>query len=131
MKNLIASVSFVAALLANAAFADQCAYLTKEQALAFASQVSVGQSVYHLCEPCGGSTEDGSVQVSKVESIGVAQVGSSSNYEVVINGKAVDLAYIYKKTATLANNNSVLVNAALLVSCATSGVTASFRNLGQ
>lgn len=38
-------------LLAIPALADQCAYITKEQALIAVSRLNVGQTIYKLCEP--------------------------------------------------------------------------------
>jgi len=38
---------------ALSAFADQCAYITQEQAIDAISRLSLEQNIYFLCEPCG------------------------------------------------------------------------------
>jgi hypothetical protein len=126
MKSLLFLVPCVAILYNSVAYADQCAYVTKEQAASFAKLVTIGETLYHLCEPCGDSTETNSEKKIEVTSVGYRAAGYMDYYEVVINGQAVDLAYIYKETARLDKKNKVLVNAALLVACQTSGVTSHY-----
>ncbi len=119
----------LALTVGTTALADQCAYVKKAQAESFAKSVSVGETLYELCELCGQSTETGTPKALNVTSIGYTPVAGTDYFEVQVNGRGIDLAYTYKKTAELERNNIVLVNAALLVACPTQGVTPSFVTL--
>lgn len=126
MKNVITSA--IVLCLSGAAFADQCAYVSQEQAESFARMISIGDTVYHLCEPCGDSTETQSEEAIKVESIAIESVGGDQA-EVLINGRGMDLAYLYLVTAELGSNNIVLTNGASVVACPASGVTPHYVTL--
>lgn len=78
-------------LTARPAAADQCAYVSKAQALLAASRLNVGQILYELCEPCGEVLP----KATKINSISVGTVDNGDYWEVSVNGRGIDLAYSY------------------------------------
>ena len=96
------------------ALADQCAYVTEQQAQDAAKLVRIGDKVTQYCEPCG----DGSKVTETVSSVGYASVNYMQFFGLTINGKPVDLAYTYLRTST-----AVDANMAYLVGCPASGVS--------
>lgn len=111
MKSLI--VTTLLLLLSSAAFADQCAYITKTQAEKAVKVLIETQTVQSLCEPCGESK----ALTVQVNSIGLRKAGYQSYSEVVINDKGIDLAYTYINGLNLAK----------LVGCPTQGVSFSLK----
>ena len=109
MKFLVAAllVSFSAAALA-----DQCAYNTRAHATNALEFIRRGQTIAHKCEPCGDTT----IRTERVRSVNVKKRGQYA--EVVVNGKGVDLAYVY----TLVNGRTYY-NVAGLVGCEATGVS--------
>ena len=73
------------------ALADQCSLVSKETAKVAVRTLMDASSVSFLCEPCG-DTEATSL---KAESIGLKKSSVEDYYEVVVDGKTVDLAYTY------------------------------------
>jgi hypothetical protein len=95
----ILSASLVLAVTATAstASADQCAYITKDQA-ATAARIVRDLNKYvvaYFCKPCG----DKETKKDAVKTIEVKRVDSQyldgEYYELQINGEGVDLAYTY------------------------------------
>ena len=62
MKNITSLLSILSctlgycAVLCFPALADQCSYVTKEQAIRAISRLNLNQTIYKLCEPCGEKT---------------------------------------------------------------------------
>jgi hypothetical protein len=78
-------------LIAATAWADQAAYISKDQAEEALKLVPLGGTIRHYCEPCGDTawTEEAVSEKS------VRHTGYESYYEVLVNGEGVDLAYVY------------------------------------
>ena len=91
MKKITISI-FILAILAITILADQAAYITKEQAQKAAAFLKDKKQIRHYCNPCddkGDRVED----ISTVEAVEVKE--SKPYWEVLVNGKGIDLAYVY------------------------------------
>jgi hypothetical protein len=91
MKKLIISL-FILAISAISILADQAAYITQAQAQKAAAFLKDKKQIRHYCNPCddkGDRVED----ISTVEAVAVTD--SKPYWEVLVNGKGVDLAYVY------------------------------------
>jgi hypothetical protein len=91
MKKLIISL-VILAISAISILADQAAYITKEQAQKAAAFLKDKKQIRHYCAPCddkGDKVED----ISTVEAVAVES--SKPYWEVLVNGKGIDLAYVY------------------------------------
>ena len=95
MKALMALV-----LLSVAApvFADQCAYVTKQQAKKAVIALLNAKEIHELCEPCGETT----AKKVTLKSISMAPTGYEGTYEVSVNGKGIDAAYTFVNRSNLA-----------------------------
>jgi len=95
MKRVIIAIFF--AFVANFSFADQLAYISKEEAMLAAEIIQDARVVYNYCGCCDGSKP---VKL-KVDKIVVRYTGYESFYEVIIISKgkeyALDLAYAWIK----------------------------------
>jgi hypothetical protein len=109
MKNVV--ISIVMVLASSISLADQCAYISKEQAIEAVQILSKTNSVQILCELCG----DTEATTLDVKTFGMRSAGYQNYSEVVINDLGIDLAYTYVNG----------VNLALLVKCPTQGVRPS------
>ena len=92
MKLKLALFAIILAIFTTTALADQAAYITKEQAEKAAAFLKDKKQIRHYCNPCddkGDRVED----ISTVEAVAVAD--SKPYWEVLVNGKGVDLAYVY------------------------------------
>jgi hypothetical protein len=78
-------------LLPTAAFADQCALVSKAQAVAALNNLRVGQTIYRLCEPCGERTPKPMV----IRSLAITSSSTPDSWSVRVNGEEIDLAYVY------------------------------------
>jgi hypothetical protein len=119
-------ILLVFSLLPSLVVADQCAYISKAEAVKAATYVSVGQTIAHFCEPCGDK-KFSNVQPSEVRSTELVRIDPASSHldqtywELRLNGKGVDLAYIYVK-----RSNARYMNLAKLAGCAATDVSSSF-----
>lgn len=87
-------LSILTLLLSVAAYADQAAYVEKEVATRAVSILKGVTKIAHLCEPCreaNPSVED----IKQVDMTGP----SDGLWSVRVNGKGVDLAYVFYPTA--------------------------------
>ena len=113
-------------LLPSFVWADQCAYTSKAEAVKSATYVSVGQTIVHFCEPCGDK-HFAKAKPEEVRNTELARIDPASSHldqtywELRLNGKGVDLAYIYVK-----RSNARYMNLAKLAGCPASDVSASF-----
>jgi hypothetical protein len=73
------------------ALADQCAYISKEQALAAVSRLSLNQTIYEYCQPCG----DCRPKFFPIEVLSTGTTSYEDFWEVRVNGSNVDLAYTF------------------------------------
>lgn len=114
-KVVVLGIGFTLAL-SSAAFADQCAYITKQQAIAAVSRLEKGQTIYKLCEPCGEKVP----QAVKINSVSAGTVGYENYWGVEVNEQNIDLAYTYINTN---NNKDRKVNLATLARCPAQNVS--------
>lgn len=88
--------------------ADQCALISREQAMNAAALLLKGSQIVVFCEPCGegqpGPTET-------VSSVSVAS-GPQDYWEVTVNGTSRDIAYLYLKA-----KDGSFQNLAMLAGC--------------
>lgn len=114
-KVVVLGIGFTLAL-GSAAFADQCAYITKQQAIAAVSRLEKGQTIYKLCEPCGEKVP----QAVNINSVSAGTVGYENYWGVKVNEQNIDLAYTYINTS---NNKDRKVNLATLARCPAQNVS--------
>jgi hypothetical protein len=106
-------------LLSQLASADQCAWVTKDQAKDALKLIDSQKTLYSYCQPCG---EDAPQQIRSMSAV-IAPQGNSY-YSIKLNDgmkseKEIDLAYTYIKTG-----KNTLTNVAAMVGCPTQGVDA-------
>ena len=101
--------------LAQAAYADQCSYVTKPQAIAAFNNLELGQTIYEFCELCGDRTP----QPVQVTSLAVSNTPGAGYWQVLVNNQNIDLAYTYIPY----NDKHQKVNLALVANCPADGFT--------
>jgi hypothetical protein len=74
--------------------ADQAWYLTQAEAQKAVALLKNQKQIKHFCAPCG----DKAVETENIEDLTLSPVGSFDDWEVKINGKGIDLAYVYFQT---------------------------------
>lgn len=79
------------ATLAIPAFADQAAWVSRTEAARALEILAKSESIKHYCAPC----DDKSVRSETIESIGLYKVDGENYWEIRVNGKGIDLAYVY------------------------------------
>ncbi len=92
MKLKLTLFAIILTLFTITALADQAAYITQAQAQKAAAFLKDKKQIRHYCKPCddkGDRVED----ISTVEAVAVAD--SKPYWEVLVNGKGIDLAYVY------------------------------------
>lgn len=114
----VVSLGFGFTLVGSAVYADQCAYTSKQQAIAAVSRLEEGQTIYQLCEPCGDTIP----KALKINAVSAGTVGYQSYWGVQVNNSNIDLAYTYIDDN---NNKNRKVNLANLASCPASDVSSS------
>ena len=115
MKNFWAILSLMS-ILSTSAMADQCEWISGEQARAAISQLRLGKKFISYCEPCGNA--QGPAQV--ITSFDVSLVDDGKYHAVWINGKTVDLAYVFIQT-----NGNIYKNLSDLANCPAEEVSES------
>lgn len=118
MRILFAVTFAVAASLPAAALADQCAWMTKDQAREATHFAEKGLKFVDLCEPCGDVLEK--VSVSTIESASARQTADGVHEELMINGEAKDVAYVFVESVA---GSGEFENLASLAKCDTSDVS--------
>lgn len=113
-------------LTSVSALADQCSFVTLNQALGAADLIDSGDYVMSYCEPCGDTQGD----VFQVESVDFQMVNSEfvepgQYYQLLINGKTYDLAYLFLETKPqyADDDYSVYTNVSKLVDCSSEDVS--------
>jgi hypothetical protein len=71
--------------------ADQCAYISKEQALRAIEHLEPGKQIYKFCELCG----DKRPQPVLINNVSLTNVPGMKFWEIKVNGRGIDLAYTY------------------------------------
>jgi hypothetical protein len=104
------------------AWADQCIWMSEQQARAAAAYVHVGDRVSDFCEGCGETTPGAPRIVRRVEVRPVARAEGFS--ELDINGTAVDLAYLFVESK---QRPGTFDNLGKLSGCPVQGVSASIQ----
>ncbi|NOQ36699.1 MAG: hypothetical protein GQ569_12535 [Methylococcaceae bacterium] len=94
MKNIFFIISLCVALLPALAQADQAAYISKDKADIAANILQSTSAIRHYCQPCGDKqwTEE------SINSVKSEHTGYENYWQVLINGKGIDLAYVYLET---------------------------------
>ena len=96
-------------MLCLPALADQCSYITKEQALSAISRLNLNQIIYLLCEPCGETVP----KLTVIKSLSAETVNYEKYWQVKVNNRGIDLAYVFVDSG-IENN---LVNLAAISNC--------------
>lgn len=73
------------------AFADQAAYVTKNEAERAVALLKEKTQIKHYCEPC----DDKSIRTEEIETLEAVPTGYQETWEVKVNGEGIDLAYVY------------------------------------
>jgi hypothetical protein len=125
MRNLVVAVAaIVIPLLATDARADQCAWVSGEVAQRAKEALRPGKRVIDYCEPCKGKHR-GTRRPKKIAKVEVKVIKSRHTaevfHEVVVNGRGVDLAYLFLESPT----SSQFDNVALKVGCPARDVSAT------
>ena len=107
-------------LLAETARADQCAWIDEAAALKAQSIVKRSSQFIEFCEPCGDKAP-GAPQLAKTVEVNAA---GDQYQEVSINGKPIDLAYVFVNTS---GRDARFENLAKLAGCPATGVSASLE----
>lgn len=93
LKKLVA-ILMLGLMSSVAVFADQAAYISKEQAEKTADFLKDKTQIKHFCAPC----DDQSVSPEYIATVEAVPTDSEDYWEVKINGEGIDLAYIYFQT---------------------------------
>ena len=111
-----------------AAHADQCQLIPKQQALAAMNRLEPGQRIYSLCELCGERLP----QPIVIKTIELKHDLDSKLWEIKINDRGIDLAYIYVNAIDLNNDrdkpdrnrsSSSQINLSIVAKCPAKGFT--------
>ncbi|MCL2268542.1 MAG: hypothetical protein FWC23_05085 [Chitinispirillia bacterium] len=117
MKNRVLSLAAAGCLLiTGAAWADQCAWINEVQAARAQAILAERPMVLEHCEPCA---EKGAGTPYAVDTVGVTTPGEGYR-EISINGKNIDLAYIFVRVSPGRYDNF-----AFLVGCEATDVSES------
>jgi hypothetical protein len=113
-------------LSAIPASADQCLLIPKQQAIAAMSRLEPGQTIYSLCELCG----ERKPQPIKIKTIELVNEPSSKLWQIKVNDREIDLAYIYVRSQDFNARNSrdssetnSQINLSLIAKCPAKGFT--------
>ena len=79
------------------AWADTCIDNTRAVATAGARLIAPDADIVEFCAPCGDTTARPFAM--GLVKVGQTDVGDEGSFEVTVNGKTVDLAYLYACTA--------------------------------
>jgi hypothetical protein len=116
MKKIVTTVAgaLLSGSLALPALADQCQLVGKSQALAALNYLSIGQTIYSFCEPCGDKTP----KPIRINKIAVSSGDDGKLWRVLVNNQNIDLAYTY-----IRYEPKYQVSLAVITKCPTQGVT--------
>ena len=105
-------------ILSLPVLADQCSYVTKEQALIAMSRLDINDTIYKLCEPCGERMSK-PIKINHLSLVKAISLSENEHYwEIEVNHQGIDLAYAYVNSGIEDN----FVNLAAVVNCEASDV---------
>lgn len=102
-------------LAAIPAVADQCSYITKEQALNAIARLELNQDLYFLCEPCGEEIP----KLTNVNHLAMTKVDFEDYWQIKINGQGIDLAYVFVNSGI----ENEFINLAAIANCPAQSVS--------
>lgn len=102
-------------MLCLPALADQCSYITKEQARTAISRLNLNQTIYLLCEPCGEKIP----QAITITNLSMETVNYQDYWQVKVNNRGIDLAYVFVDSGIEEN----LINLAAISNCPASNIS--------
>ncbi len=114
MKSVSIAFALGGLLVAGTAHADQCQWISEAEAAKAASLLAKKPKVIAFCEPCGDEVPGVPFAAQRV----AVERADGDFKTVVIDGKAVDLAYTYVQTS-----DRWYQNVAALVGCPVEGVS--------
>jgi hypothetical protein len=93
---LIMTAMFLA-VSTTVAKADQAEWVTKAQAQSAMNLLNQykNKDITHWCKPCGNNKS-----TERVSTVEVKEVQKGKYWQVFVNGKGIDLAYVYFKLAS-------------------------------
>ena len=95
-------------------WADQCAWISQEQAQNAMAALQQAKEIKSFCGPC----RTGDPQKITIETLSIRPVNETSNlWKVLVNNKGIDAAYIYVDQLNLAE----------VIQCPTEGVSDSIQ----
>ena len=95
-------------------WADQCAWISQEQAQKAMAALEQAKEVKSFCEPC----RQHALQTIDIQKLEILPINETSNlWKVLVNNKGIDAAYIYVDQLNLAE----------VIQCPTEGVSDSIR----
>lgn len=104
MKKLgIILAVLVGAVFAKNVKADICAFITEKNALQAVEILKKQHDIIHYCEPCTNAKR----HPETVNKVSYNKI-NEKNFEVLLNGKNIDLAYIYIKKSNSYENLAYL-----------------------
>ncbi|MDJ0573506.1 MAG: hypothetical protein QNJ53_31320 [Pleurocapsa sp. MO_192.B19] len=121
MKNIFSLLSILSCTLGYCAvpcfpaLADQCSYITKEQASTAISRLNLNQTIYKLCEPCGEKNP----QPTMIENLSMETVDGKDFWQVKVNAQGIDLAYVFIDSGIDGN----FINLAAVANCTATRVS--------
>ncbi len=89
MKKILAVCLILA--FSMTAFADQAAYISKAEATEAVALLKGKKQIKHYCAPC----DDNEIKTEDIQTVEMSKTGYKNFWEVKVNDKGVDLAYIY------------------------------------
>jgi hypothetical protein len=106
-------------LVASSAIAraDQCAWIDRATAERAAELLHRGSKFVEWCEPCG-EARPAQTEPQVVREVRVGQAEDPKYWQLTLNAKPIDLAYVFVLTA-----GDTYVNLASLASCPAEGVS--------
>ncbi|MEL6930839.1 MAG: hypothetical protein AAFO95_19730 [Cyanobacteria bacterium J06600_6] len=103
--------------LTTPAWADQCSYVSKEQAINAIARLNLNDKIYFLCELCGEDVPES----AQIKSLSMKTVDYEDYWQVEINGEGIDLAYVFADSGIESN----FANLAMLADCPAEGVSST------
>ena len=95
--------------LAVPALADQCSYISKEQAINAIARLEIEDKIYFLCEPCGEEMPE----LATINNLSMNKVDYQDYWQIEVNDKGIDLAYVFVNSGV--ENN--FINLAAIADC--------------
>lgn len=104
--------------------ADQCAWIAPDVARRAAAELRPGRRVVHFCQPCFGARRGPPVAI-RAQAVARKvreRRGATPYFQVILDGKPIDLAYVFVERA-----RGRFANLAVVAGCETRGVSARLR----